>query len=532
MQKTAEHSQWRLIFFVFFVTFVCCVLSHRRVQRDSLRVFASSRLRFFDSPVGACSVTASEATYNLIVSRLRGIEGQRFDVIVVGGGIIGCGIARDAALRGLHVALVEQRDFGSGTTANSTRIVHGGLRYLEMLDFRLVRMDLRERETLLRIAPHLVAPLEFAIPFLSRAPLSRIKIRAGLALYDTLSYDKSLPSHRMLNAAGARALDRALDRDDVRGAATYFDARVDLPERLALENALDAERHGASILNYCEATSTLMDDRGAAGIRVHDAIDGQEGDIRGRIVVNATGPWLEHGIRKTKGVHIVCPPVTDRALVIFSAVDRRLMFAIPRGGQTWIGTTDTDYEGDPAAARATRADVEYLLASVRHLFPQLGIDDVLYTTAGVRALVMHGGSASSVSRMHKVVEDTPGRGVVSVLGGKITGYRAIAEDVTDVVCRRLGRAAVCTTARTPLPVPPQHRDLAAHAAYAVEHEHSVHLSDFMRRRTTLGASADQGWSRSADVAAAMAARLGWTPEHTSTEIDDYRRNIESTRAFR
>jgi glycerol-3-phosphate dehydrogenase len=466
------------------------------------------------------------------VSRLSAIARNRFDVVVIGGGIIGCGIARDAALRGLHVALVEKRDFGSGTTAASTRIVHGGLRYLEMLDFRLVRMDLRERETLLRIAPHLVAPLEFVIPFFRGSWFSRLKIRAGLTLYDALSYDKSLPSHRMLDGAHARALDRALERDDLRGAATYYDARVDLPERLALENALDAERHGATILNYCEATSTLMQDGVAAGVRIHDAIAGEDGEIRGQVVIKATGAWVEHGIRKTKGIHIVCPPVTERALVMFSAVDRRLMFAIPRAGQTWIGTTDTDYDGDPVDARAAREDVDYLLASVRHVFPQLGVDDVLFTTAGVRALVMQRGSASSVSRMHKIVEDAPERGVVSVLGGKITGYRAIAEDVTDVVCRRLGRIAACTTARTALPEPPTHANLAAHAAFTVAHEHSVHLSDFMRRRTALGATADQGWSRSAEVATAMAAQLGWTPEHTSTEIDEYRRDIDSTRVRR
>lgn len=476
------------------------------------------------------------------VARLAGIDRQPFDVVVIGGGIIGCGIARDAARRGLRASLVEQRDFGSGTTAASTRIVHGGLRYLEMLDFRLVRMDLRERETLLRIAPHLVSPLEFVIPFFSGSPFSRMKIRAGLALYDALSYDKSLPAHHMLGTAEARSLDRALARDDVRGAATYFDARVDLPERLALENALDAQRHGATILNYCEATSTLLQAGAAAGVRVRDAMTGEEADVRARVVVNATGAWFEevssrlsgrrsNRIRTTKGIHIVCPAMTDRALVLFSAVDRRLMFAIPRAGQTWIGTTDTDYDGDPADARATRPDVEYLVASVRHVFPQLRIDHVLFTTAGVRALVTHRGAASSVSRMHKVVEHTPVRGMVSILGGKITGYRAIAEEVTDVVCRRLGRGARCTTAHALLPAPPPHADLAAHAAFAVRHEHCLHVSDFIRRRTALGAAADQGWSLAPTVAAAMGQELGWTALQTSSELEACRQDIESTRRF-
>ena len=465
------------------------------------------------------------------VSRLRAVEHRPFDVVVIGGGIIGCGIARDAALRGLHVALVEQRDFGSGTTSASTRIVHGGLRYLEMLDFRLVRMDLRERETLLRIAPHLVTPLEFVIPFFTGSRFSRMKIGAGLTLYDALSSDKSLPPHRMLDASQARALDRALDRQDVRGAATYYDARVDLPERLALENALDAERRGAVILNYCEATSTVLEEGRASGVRVHDGLTGEDGIIRAGVVVNATGAWVQHGIRKTKGVHIVCPPVTGRALVVFSRIDRRLMFAIPRAGQTWIGTTDTDFDGDPADARATRADVEYLLASVKHVFPQLGIQDVLFTTAGVRALVRQRGSASSVSRMHKVVEDTPERNIVSVLGGKITGYRAIAEDVTDVVCRRLGRDAACRTASTPLPAPPEHPDVCAHATYAAAHEHAVHLSDFMRRRSALGATADQGWGLARQIAATLGTQAGWTPVRTSDELEAYRQEIDSTRGF-
>jgi glycerol-3-phosphate dehydrogenase len=522
--------------------------------------------------------------------RLAIATSTAFDVVVIGGGIIGCGIARDAALRGLRVGLFERADFGSGTTSASTRIVHGGLRYLEMLDFRLVRLDLRERETLLRIAPHLVQPLEFIIPFFPGGPVSPLKLRLGLTLYDALSFDRRLPGHRILGAAAARDADEALRNTDVTGAAAYYDARVDLPERLALENVLDAEAHGAVALNYCEVLSTRLANGVASGVRVRDVLTGVEGDVTSRVVVNATGAWWERvaeaqtgrrrgRVRTTKGVHLVCPPLTNRALVIFSDVDRRLMFAIPRGGQTWIGTTDTDYDGDPAQVRADRADAEYLLASVRHLFPSLTMDSVLYTTAGVRALVTKEGSASSVSRMHKVVIDDPVPGVVSVLGGKITGYRAIAEDVTDAVCRSVSVARRCATADTPLPGarrgtassaaaglagtdPPsfmqalygsratevralaetseelarplsaRYPDIGAQVAFSVRTEHTIRVSDFIRRRTMLGASADQGWDAAPRVAQLMAAELGWSAERTVAEIEAFRRDIASTRAFK
>jgi glycerol-3-phosphate dehydrogenase len=519
---------------------------------------------------------------------LDSLRGERFDVAVVGGGIIGCGIARDAALRGLRVALVEKQDFGSGTTAASTRIVHGGLRYLEMLDFRLVRLDLRERETLLRIAPHLVKPLEFLIPFFRGNLASALKMRVGLALYDALSYDKRLPSRRWLSGEAARAADRALTAAQPTGAAAYHDARVDSPERLSLENVLAAEPHHAVALNYCEATSiTAHGDR--SFVRVRDVSTGQsadECDVDARVVVNATGAWLETVtatltgrrpgvIRTTKGVHLACRALTDRALVLFSGVDKRLLFAIPRAGLTWIGTTDTDFAADPGTARAEPPDVDYLLRSVRHVFPALGREHVLHTTAGVRALVKAGGSESSVSRMHHIVSGPPVAppGVISVLGGKITGYRAIAEEVTDAVCRHLGATdRKCTTADTPLPgaaapraeeggvgadlatvshlwdlygsrfadiirlvfaspplglpLSPRYPDIGAQVVLAVRQEHCVRLSDFMRRRTLLGASEDQGWDAAPAAAAIMRAELGWSAEREAMELAEYRREME------
>ncbi len=518
---------------------------------------------------------------------VSGLGTDRFDVVVIGGGIIGCGIARDAALRGLRVALFEQRDFGGGTTAASTRIVHGGLRYLEMFDFPLVRMDLRERETLLHIAPHLVRPLEFMIPFFGGDRTRALKLRAGLALYDFLSVGNTLPRRRWLSAAAARAADQALAAARVSGAAAYYDARVDSPERLALENVLEAGEHGAAVFNYCAVVGARTENGRVTGVRVREAETGTEADIAARVVVNATGAWFEPvaatlarpagRIRTTKGVHLLLPTLADRALVLYSQVDGRLLFAIPRGGLTWIGTTDTDYDGDPARAHATRQDVEYLLASVAHVFPSLRMGDVVATTAGVRALVRQPGAESSVSRMHKVVDGEPVApdGVISVLGGKITGYRAIAEDTTDAVCRRLGMGdRRSTTATTPLPgarprtpagsaavlpphladlfgtraadvmalaqadpglarpLSPKYPDIAAQVVFAVRDEHCRRLADFMRRRTLLGAAADQGWDAARPAAALMGAELGWPAARVEEEMDAYRRDIAETLAFR
>ena len=499
-------------------------------------------------------------------TRLAALQGQSFDVAIIGGGIVGCGVARDAARRGLSVVLFEQHDFGSGTTSASTRIVHGGLRYLETADFRLVRMDLRERETLLRIAPHLVRPLEFVIPFRDVGLVQRLKLRVGLALYDALASGSSLPRHRT----------RAAE-------AVYYDARIDSPERLCVENLLDGAAHGAHAFNYVEVTGVVRDHGRISGVRVRDRLDDVEAAITARLTVNAAGPWFEQvasaigggrpgRIRQTKGVHVVCPSLTDRAEVLFSRVDGRLLFAIPRLGHTWLGTTDTDYAGDPAAAVATRADVDYLVASVRGAFPRFSEDDVLYTTAGVRALVMQPGSASSVSRLHKVVdEEASGNpGLVSIMGAKITGYRAIAEDATDVLCRRLGVTSRASTAEEPLPggrgaapaspwphlydlygcratevatlasqhprlarpLSSQYPDIGAQVVFAARHEYCVTLADFLRRRSLLGATADQGWDAVNAAADILADELGWTAARRQREIEAYAHDIEKTVSFR
>lgn len=391
---------------------------------------------------------------------LADLSSGAFDVAIIGGGIIGAGIARDLALRGARVALVEKGDFGSGTTSGSTRLIHGGLRYLEMLDFGLVRMDLREREILLRIAPHLVAPLEFRIPFVNQSAWFRAKMRVGLLLYDALSYDRSLPGHRFLDNTETLADEPALTRDGLHGAGSYFDAQVRMPERLCLENLIDAVAHGAVVKNYCEVQSATLAGGRLDSLRVRDVESGEESDLRAKVFVNATGAWFDRvqslvsgapsrRLRTTKGIHLTCAPMVNKANVLFSPLDGRLFFVIPLLGKTWIGTTDTDYPDDPTNVRAESDDVEYLLRSVEPFFPAVRSLPIYSTNAGVRALVRQEGSESSVSRVHRIEETQPG--MFSVLGGKITGYRAIAQEASDAVAACLGISAACRTASEPLP---------------------------------------------------------------------------------
>jgi glycerol-3-phosphate dehydrogenase len=469
--------------------------------------------------------------------RLSELDGL-FDAAIVGGGIIGSGIARDAARRGLRVALVEKADFGGGTTAGSTRLIHGGLRYLERLDLPLVRLDLRERETLLRIAPHRVTPLPFLLPCYGRSLFYRAKLRAGMLLYDALSFDKSLPNHRFLSADETLRAEPGLIPRGLAGAALYWDAQVDSPELLTLDNIADATACGAVTLNYVEALEALAAGAELRGLRVRDTLTGDQRELRARIVVNASGPWFDRvaarlaphpapRIRTTKGVHLACDHPPRHAVVLFSKIDGRLMFVIPWLGYAWIGTTDTDFAGDPAAAAATGQDIDYLLRSAAGFMPSLGLAHVHWTSAGIRALVTRSGSESAVSRLHKIEQPRPG--LISVLGGKITGYRAIAAEVTDLLSARLGLNKPSTTAELPLPRPPDFPSLEARVTHSVRHQRCLRVEDFMLRRSLLGFRPDRGAQAFEQVARLMGQELKWSEAERLAETQSYREKCDGTR---
>ena len=505
---------------------------------------------------------------------MRSLSGRTVDLLVIGGGIIGAGIARDAALRGHSVALVEQDDFASGTTSRPTRLIHGGLRYLELFDFALVRSDMREREILLRIAPHLVFPLAFLLPFYRPSLWYQFKLRIGMQLYDALSLDKSLPKRKWLGRNETLAAEPALDPDGLTGAWRFYDAQVPLVERLVIENIVDAAGHGALVLNHARATSYLREGDRIGGAVVHDKIADADLELHARLTINATGPWLDRTIaplrrtakpllRLTKGIHIVTPRATQQAHVLFARRDGRLFFVVPWLDSTIVGTTDTDYDGDPADASATEEDVRYLQDEAHRAFPNAPFDEIYFTWAGVRALVREEGvSEGQVSRKHALFdhERRDGiAGVLSVVGGKITAYRSIAEEVTDVATQKLGTVANgairdSSTASTPLPgadgsrtraiaalaagdtslaapLCPHHEGVAAEIVHAVRNEWARTIGDALLRRTALGLAPCQGLDCIDVIAQLMGRLLGWDAERIKSEVAAYCREIEPMRRF-
>ena len=526
----------------------------------------------------------------------KSIAGKTFDVIVIGGGIVGAGIARDTTLRGLDTLLLEKEDFGSGTTSRSTRLIHGGLRYLRQLEFGLVRQDLSEREVMLRIAPHLVHPLSFFIPIPNIS--LNIAMALGTTLYDVVSYDKTLPNHKYLSKNKTLSEEPGLKVKGLQCSYVYSDCAIPFTERLNFETALSAYENGATVINHARVSNLLKEGHRVTGVEVKDEISGEVLQAKGRLVVNATGHWVDSlkemifkdkppYLRRTKGVHIMIPSVSRHALVLFSPVDGRLFFVIPWQGYSLVGTTDTDYRDDLDAVYATREDVDYILEGLHLAYPDVRIEDVFYAYAGLRSLALKPGqSASNTSRSHELIDHSKSdklNGLVTILGGKITAYRAVAKDAADVVCRKLGNRARCVTAERQLPgapalvqqeidslrqkerlaedtvrhlallygskcrevinlasadragfeqLSPGGPDIVAQIWYAVKNESCLTVSDFMLRRSVVGLRKDLGIDAVPCVAGEMQKLLGWSDDEKNRQIQSHQTTAALALRFR
>ena len=537
------------------------------------------------------------------------LEGPEHDLLIIGAGITGAGIARDAAMRGLRVALVEREDFGSGTSSRSSRLVHGGLRYLEHGHLHLVFESSRERRILLRIAPHLVRPQPFIWPVYQDARVPRWKLAAGLFLYDALSLFRNVASHQRLSTAELLRQEPALRQPGLRGGARYYDARTN-DIRLTLANARAAAEAGATVANHVEVRELLIDggpaaiytggrrhggyQRAVRGAIANDVLSGQRLTIRARTVVNATGPWSDvirrfadgsaaASLRGTKGVHIAVPRerVGNRnALTLLSPIDGRVIFLLPAGPLTVVGTTDTDYDGPLDPVHATRSDIAYLLRSANAFFPGAHLipGDVVSAWAGIRPLVGGGtGDPGRASREHALTWTAPG--LLTISGGKLTTYRAMAREVVDEVTRALGdrRPRRSPTDRAPLPggdflsadrelaaardatgmpstaehlvhaygrewrdvwaivgsnaalaapVSPTLPYIVAELHFAIQREMAMTLSDLLIRRMHIAYEArDHGAAAAPAVARVVAPLLGWSADDMRAQLGQYQRDV-------
>jgi glycerol-3-phosphate dehydrogenase len=502
---------------------------------------------------------------NFANRRMTKLFDRHFDLLVIGGGITGCGVARDAAMRGLSVALVERDDFASGTSGRSSRLVHGGIRYLEQGRLHLVYESIRERQILLRIAPHLVKPLAFTWPVYRGARLGRLKLGAGLLLYQIMALGRS---HRPSFLSAKKTLEREplLRSTNLKGGAVYYDASTD-DSRLTVLTAVAAKNAGAFVANHARVTSIIRDAGRVVGAGVKSTLDGETGQVSAQVIVNATGVWQnaadavdghgagEHGAppRGSKGVHIAVPRerVGNRdAITMISAVDGRVMFCLPAGTHTIIGTTDTWTEESPEDVHASAADVDYLLRSANSYFPAAGLtpDDVVSAWAGIRPLVAtRSTNPTAASREHSIVVDQSG--VISVTGGKLTTYRSMAAEVVDRVQNFLyRRVTAAPTDTATLPGTSREKDLArmaeenaglaqplvgglpytgAHLVYAVKYELAKTLSDLLIRRTHLAfETRDHGKSVAQRTADIVAPLLGWDETTKRSRISDYYADVD------
>ncbi|MCM4150515.1 glycerol-3-phosphate dehydrogenase/oxidase [Arenibacter sp. N53] len=375
---------------------------------------------------------------------------ESFDLVVIGGGITGGGIALDAASRGLKVALVEKNDFASGTSSKSTKLIHGGLRYLKQFDFWLVKEVGSERAIVHKLAPHLVLPEKMLLPLIENGSYGKWLTSIGLKVYDILAQVTGDDKRKMLEKKEALKLEPLLPKKILKGAGYYAEYRTD-DARLTMETIKTSLHHGAIAINYVEVKDFIYDEGIVAGVKVKDTVSDTEFSIKSKYVISAAGPWVDElrGINNskkgkrlhlTKGVHLVFPydKLPIKQSVYFDIPDGRMMFAIPRGKITYIGTTDTNFNENKDDVKTDVADAIYLISAVNNMFPKINLEmeDIISSWAGLRPLIHEEGkSASELSRKDEIF--TSESGLISIAGGKLTGYRKMAERVVNRVGKKL-----------------------------------------------------------------------------------------------
>jgi glycerol-3-phosphate dehydrogenase len=385
---------------------------------------------------------------------------NNFDLIVIGGGINGVGITREAALQGYRVLLLEQDDICSGVSAWSGRLAHGGLRYLEHYDFALVRESLLERERLIKNAPHLAKPVPWIMPVYKHNKRGRLLVRLGMTLFDVLSFDKTSPTHRYWNRKKTIAHFPGIETSGLKGAFHYWDGQIELAERLCVENALEAIEYGAEIKTHSRVEAPIMEGNTAKGVKYRDSITGEEASAYAPVIYNVAGPWIDRvfkegaGISKqprlnggTKGSHLIVDafPGAPKEVVYYETRrDGRLILVVPWLGKYLIGTTDIRWEEEPNDARCDIGELEYLISEVNALIPKanLKVSDVLYTYSGVRPLPYEPNkNESAVTRTHILFDHSAHgiNGLVTVVGGKLVTARQLSEDALVDINKRLNR---------------------------------------------------------------------------------------------
>lgn len=525
----------------------------------------------------------------------------KFDLAVIGGGVQGAAVAREAALRGLKVALVDAGDFAGGTSSRSSKLIHGGLRYLEQFAFRLVREARRERRLLLRLAPHLARPLPFLLPIYHGDPYYPLKIRVGLSIYDLLGNLGREDRHRMLSPGEALRLVPALRGEGLRAGAIYGDSETD-DARLTLEYVLDAAERGAVVSNYTEVRALCMSSGTASqgevvSAEAEDQLTGRRHEISARFWVNAAGPWVDHvralvpgfdgtkTLRLTKGTHLILPIVSPTH-ALFAAITPgdRIFVMFPWHGYALLGTTDTDFEGDPASVKPDAADTAYLLHAVNRVLRRpFKAEQVLGSFAGLRALVMEPGRRpSDVTREYRFHYDAWAGNLVSICGGKLTTARSLGENLVNQIVGRLGispsadgrssrevplpggntgpfeafvesatgeavqqfrlepataeRIVRTYGSRWPLVLAPMRGEpalarpltgspplLAAEVDFAIRHEMAVNVEDFLLRRSGLNWTACTLGEAAPAVAEIFARRFQWSAERQMAAVLNFSR---------